>query len=175
MKQARARGVLVTVLGIAALAAGLAASQQWIEVASDEGAISVMMPCVPPWKSEWVPRGNAPSGYRSHIALCKAADETYLVGWVDYEPGYAPNVQAELEANRDNFVNGMQAQLLTTTNTTWQGFPALEFTARRGDTHDITSRVVMKATRPYQLAVLTPAGQHRSANIDRFMASQRLK
>ncbi len=35
----------------------------------------------------------------------------FLIGWVDYDPSFNFNRQAELEANRDNFVKGLKATL----------------------------------------------------------------
>jgi hypothetical protein len=51
----------------------------------------------------------------AHTPLtCFVAKDTvnvYLIGWVDYDPSFNFNRQSELDANRDNFVKGINATL----------------------------------------------------------------
>ena len=53
----------------------------------------------------------------------------FLVGYVDYDPSFNFNRQAELEANRDQFIKDLKATLLTSRNLRIDGYSALEFTA----------------------------------------------
>ncbi|HEX6322406.1 MAG TPA: hypothetical protein VFZ36_01670 [Vicinamibacterales bacterium] len=150
------------------------AEAQWNDYVNREGRLLVALPCAPVWKAEDVPRKGADASYRSHIGMCKAGDETYLVGWVDYEAGYAPEVQGELAANRDNTIKGIEgAQLLTSTSVSYQGLPGMDFTARIGARH-LTSRVLLQGRRPYQLLIVTPLDADRSRNISRFLTSFQL-
>lgn len=150
------------------------AQAQWNDYVNREGRLLVALPCAPVWKAEDVPRAGTDAAYRSHIGMCNAGDETYLVGWVDYEAGYAPDVQGELAANRDNTIKGIQgALMLTSTSVTYQGLPGMDFTARVGAKH-LTSRVLLQGSRPYQLLVVTPLDADRSRNITRFLTSFQL-
>ena len=45
-------------------------------------------------------------------SLCVRTQTRFLIGWVDYDPSFNFNRQAELEANRDNFVKGIKATLV---------------------------------------------------------------
>jgi hypothetical protein len=147
------------------------AQAQWNDYANREGRLLVALPCAPVWKAEDVPRKGTEAAYQSHIGMCRAGDEVYLVGWVDYEAGYVPEVEGELAANRDNTIKGIEgAQLLTSTSVTYQGLPGMDFTARVGARH-LTSRVLLKGIRPYQLLAVTPLNEDRSRNINRFITS----
>ena len=71
----------------------------------------------------------------------------YLIGWVDYDPSFNFNRQAELEANRDNFVKGINAKLVTTRPTMIDGYSAIEFTAET-DERIFKSRVYWSVAGP---------------------------
>jgi hypothetical protein len=94
----------------------------------------------------------------------------YLIGWVDYDPSFNFNRQAELEANRDNFVKGINAKLITTRPTMIDGYSAIEFTAETDD-RVFKSRVYMVGRRPYQIVIGSPKGQDDSVNVNRFFNS----
>jgi hypothetical protein len=150
-----------------------APSSSWGTFTKPEGRITFSMPCTPNWQTSTTE--TAASGpYTSQLGMCKAGDEIYLVGWVDYAPNFQPNTEAELKANQDNFVKSFQAVLLTSTRTTHQGLPALDFTAQRQQMYMVTSRVIMEGPRPYLYVVVTPINQDRSANISRFANSFRI-
>ena len=100
--------------------------------------------------------------------------EIYLVGWVDYDPKFKFGVQAELEANRDNFVKNVKATLLSTTPIKLGTHPGIEFKAEIPGRADIVSRVYIVGRRPYQLITVTPAGRDAAANRERFVSSFRL-
>lgn len=150
------------------------AQAKWNDYVNREGRMLVAMPCAAEWKAEDVPRNGKSAAYRSHLTKCTAGDEIYLAGWVDYEAGYAPDVDAELTANRDNTISGIAgAQLLTSSFVTYQGLRGMDFTALVGGRH-LTSRVLLKGVRPYQLLVVTPLNANRSENINRFLTSFRV-
>ena len=116
---------------------------------------------------------QSPHGpYTTHLfASVTPTRELYMVGWVDYDPKYNFGVQAELEANRDNFVKELKATLLGTTPIKLGAHPGIEFKAEVPGQADIISRVYIVGRRPYQLIALTPAGRGPSANVERFLSS----
>src|SRR5262245_5856605 len=83
----------------------------WVRFTSDQGYFSVLMPEIPEDKTETTP--SSPGPYTTHLFIVKDETSVYLIGWVDYDPKFNFNRQAELEANRDNFVKGIQAKLIS--------------------------------------------------------------
>jgi hypothetical protein len=88
--------------------------------------------------------------YTSHVFSVKANNTTFLVGWVDYNEKFKFGSQSELNANRDNFIKEIKGKLVSSNNTTFDGYQGLEFVAETGDTV-YKSRVVIVGRRPYQL------------------------
>jgi hypothetical protein len=140
----------------------------WASFTSDEGHFSVLMPEIPTDKAETVDSAHGP--YTTHLFVVRDTTSVYLIGWVDYDPSFNFNRQAELEANRDNFVKGIQAKLVSTRPTIIDGYSALEFTAETED-RVFKSRVYMVGRRPYQIVIGSPKGQDDSANVNRFFNS----
>lgn len=127
-----------------------------------------MMPETPTDKTESVDSAHGP--YTTHLFIVKDTTSVYLIGWVDYDPSFNFNRQAELEANRDNFVKGINATLVSTRPTMIDGYSALEFTAETAD-RIFKSRVYMVGRRPYQIVIGSPKGMDDSANVNRFLNS----
>jgi hypothetical protein len=140
----------------------------WVKFISDEGRFSVLMPGAPEDKVETTPSEHGP--YTTHLFILRQPRNVFLIGWVDYDPSFNFNRQTELEANRDNFVKGVNARLLETRSTRIDGYPALEFTAENAN-RIFKSRVYMVGRRPYQLVIGSPKGIDDSASIDRFFNS----
>ena len=113
---------------------------------------------------------DSPHGpYTTHLFIVRGAT-VYLIGWVDYDPGFNFNRQAELEANRDNFVKGLNATLLSTRATVINGYSAIEFTAETPE-KIFKSRVLLVGRRPYQIVIGSPKGSDDTANVSRFFNS----
>ena len=140
----------------------------WVKFTSQEGHFSVLMPEIPTDKSETVDSAHGP--YTTHLFIVRDTTSVYLIGWVDYDPSFNFNRQAELEANRDNFVKGISATLLSTRPSTIDGYSALEFTAETAD-RIFKSRVYMVGRRPYQIVIGSPKGMDDSTNVNRFFNS----
>jgi hypothetical protein len=140
----------------------------WVPFSSELGRFSVMMPEVPQEKTETVDSAHGP--YTTHLFIVKDTTNVYLIGWVDYDASFNFNRQAELEANRDNFVKGINATLLNTRPTYIDGYSAIEFTAETVD-RVFRSRVYMVGRRPYQIVIGTPKGVDETASVDRFFKS----
>ena len=143
-------------------------SGSWVKFTSENGRFSVMMPEIPPEKTETQESSNGP--YTTHLFVVKDTTSVYLIGFVDYDPSFNFNRQAELEANRDNFVKGISATLLSSKATVIDGYSALEFTAETAD-RIFKSRVFMVGRRPYQLVIGSPKGMDDSASVERFFNS----
>lgn len=140
----------------------------WAKFTSDEGRFSVVMPGVPEDKVETKPSDHGP--YTTHLFVLRNDRNVFLIGFVDYDPSFNFNRQAELEMNRDNFIKGIGATLLTTRSIKIDGYPVLEFTAE-GPQRIFTSRVYMVGRRPYQIVIGSPKGVDDSVNINRFFNS----
>jgi len=131
-----------------------------------------MMPEIPEDKMETTQSAHGP--YTTHLFIVKDTTSVYLIGWVDYDPSFNFNRQAELEANRDNFVKGVNAKLISNHATVVDGYPALEFTAETEDRVFI-SRVYMVGRRPYQIVIGSPKGQNDPAIVNRFFNSFKVR
>ena len=140
----------------------------WANFTSEEGHFSVLMPEIPTDKTETVDSAHGP--YTTHLFIVRDTTSVYLIGWVDYDPSFNFNRQAELEANRDNFVKGINAHLVSTRPTIIDGYSAIEFTAETDD-RTFKSRVYMVGRRPYQIVIGSPKGQDDSVSANRFFNS----
>jgi hypothetical protein len=141
----------------------------WDRFTSEEGRFSVLMPGVPePDEVTTTPSEHGP--YTTHMIILRQPRNVFLIGWVDYDPGFNFNRQAELEMNRDLFVKGVKATLLTSKALTIDGYPVIEFTAENPQ-RTFTSRVYMVGRRPYQIVIGSPKGENDSVNINRFLNS----
>ena len=140
----------------------------WSKFTSQEGRFSILMPGTPENKEETTQSDHGP--YTTHLFILRQPPNVYLVGYVDYDPSFNFNRQAELEANRDNFVKGISATLLSTKPLKIDGYAAIEFTAETAQ-RIFRSRVYMVGRRPYQIVIGSPKNVDDSANIDRFFSS----
>lgn len=144
----------------------------WVKFTSDDGHFSVLMPELPQDKSETVDSQHGP--YTTHLFVVRDTTSVYLIGWVDYDPSFNFNRQAEIEANRDNFVKGINATLLNTRPTVIDGFSGLEFTAETAD-RTFKSRVMLVGRRPYQIVIGSPKGMDNTALVNRFFNSFKVR
>jgi len=130
------------------------------------------MPQIPEDKTETTQSSHGP--YTTHLFIVRDTNNVYLIGWVDYDPSFNFNRQAELEANRDNFVKGVTATLLTTRALVIDGYSAIEFTAETGD-RVFKSRVYMVGRRPYQTVVGYPKGAEVPSDASKFLDSFKVR
>jgi hypothetical protein len=144
----------------------------WVKFTSPEGYLSGLIPLSTQDKSETVDSAHGP--YTTHLFIVRDTTSVYLIGWVDYDPSFNFNRQAELEANRDNFVKGINATLVSTRPTVIDGYSAIEFTAETSD-RLFKSRVFMVGRRPYQIVIGSPKTLNDSANTERFFNSFKVR
>jgi hypothetical protein len=157
----------------AALTAPSQTPADWVKFSPAGSPFNVLMPAQPKEEKKISDSPNGP--YTTYLySVVSPEREIYLVGWVDYDPKFKFGVQAELEANRDNFVKSVKATLLSTTPVKLGTHPGIEFKAELPGRADIVSRVYIVGRRPYQLIAVTPAGRDASANLGRFFSSFQL-
>ena len=157
-------------LSIAALSAAAQPPAGWVKFSPEGSPFSVLLPGEPKKDTQTAQSPHGP--YTTHLYTSVSPDrEIYLVGWVDYSPNFKFGVQAELEANRDNFVKSAKANLLGTTPIKLGAHPGIEFKAEMPGRANVVSRVYIVGRRPYQLIALTPIGHDSSANVERFFSS----
>ena len=140
----------------------------WVRYNSVSGRFSVLMPSTPEEKTETTESDHGP--YTTHLFVVRDNNNVYLIGFVDYDPSFNFNRQAELEANRDNFVKGIKATLIGSRPLTLDGYPALEFSAEAGD-RTFQSRVYMVGRRPYQIVIGYPKDDPDAVARNRFFES----
>jgi hypothetical protein len=140
----------------------------WVRYNSVNGRFSVLLPETPEEKTETTPSDHGP--YTTHLFVVRDTKNVYLIGWVDYDPSFNFNRQAELEANRDNFVKGITATLLGSRALILDGYSALEFSAETAD-RTFRSRVYMVGRRPYQIVIGTPKDDPDPVATNRFFSS----
>ena len=140
----------------------------WVRFNSVAGRFSVLMPEIPEDKAETTQSSHGP--YTTHLFIVRDEKNVYLIGWVDYDPSFNFNRQAELEANRDNFVKGISATLTSTRATVIDGYSVIEFTAETAD-RQFRSRVFMVGRRPYQIVIGSPKDEPDAVATNRFFNS----
>jgi hypothetical protein len=168
--------LLFCVFSLASLAS--AQSTEWINFSSPEGRFSVLLPAQPTFESNpgEIEGKDAKTGatlpgkvrFTSNLYMSRGSGEAYLVGWADYEAGFKFDTQGEIAANRDNFVNGIKAQLVSQRKITLGGNPGLEFTAKK-DAMNIQARVYIFGRRPYILVAMS--ADPAVPNADKFFTS----
>lgn len=144
-------------------------SSGWVRFTSAAGRFSVLMPELP--NAETPRTTQSEQGpYTTYLFISKTSSNIYLIGWVDYDPKFNFNLQQELEANRDNFVKGVQATLMDSRALTIDGYNAIEFIAE-SDTRRFKSRVYMVGRRPYQIVIASSKTEDNSVSTSRFFNS----
>lgn len=140
----------------------------WAKFTSAEGRFSVFMPGTPKDQVQTTPSNIGP--YTTHLFTLRHPRHVFLIGYVDYDPSFNFNPQAELEANRDQFVKNLKATLLTTRNVRVDGYPALEFSAETEE-RIFKSRVYIVGRRPYLIVLGSAKGVDNTPALNRFFSS----
>ncbi|MET0621578.1 MAG: hypothetical protein ABW250_01225 [Pyrinomonadaceae bacterium] len=158
---------------LAALSTSAQTPAEWVKFSPPGSHFSVLLPTEPQEKKEAGQGSKGPyTGYM--FASVAPTGEVYLVAWMDYEKEFDMNVQAQLEANRDSFLKGLDAKLLSTTPIKLGAHPGIEFKAEVPGSADVLSRFYIVGRRPYGLSVVTPVGRDSSAGRERFFSSFKL-
>jgi len=144
----------------------------WVKFTSDIGRFSVLMPATPEEKIDSTPSEHGP--YTTHLFIVRDDPNVYLIGWVDYDASFNFNRQSELAANRDNFVKGIKATLVSTRPVVLDGYSAIEFVAETAE-RIFKSRVYMVGRRPYQIVIGYPKDQEDPTTVNRFFNSFKVR
>lgn len=137
----------------------------WTKFSSAEGRFSVRMPANP-LREEQTKDAN---GDKVVMRFFTAGSDqgVFIVAYADYRMG--PPKQ-ELDANRDSFLRGMKATLVSESDIKLQDNPGREIKAER-DRLSIRSRIYLVGGRYYQVVALTHATLPGNLAADRFFAS----
>ena len=145
-------------------------SQPWERLAPPGTGFVVMLPGKPEETAA------SKETFTSRLFTLVAKDGTspravYLAGFGEYAPTVKFDPQAELEANRDNFIKAIPGmRMLDTRRITLDGRLGLEFTGESAQYH-VTSRVYVAGNRVFQLAVMVFKGIDERANINKYFDS----
>jgi hypothetical protein len=164
--------IFVLLIALICAASIQAQTNDWQTFTSEKGKFSILVPVIPTEEVGSGVAGTAGS-YTTHLFTSKGQGAIYMVGWADYKPGLKINADGELKANRDNFLKGVEATLLSETKITLDKNPGIEFKAEKKPDIFIKSRVYMVGNRPYQLIVIS-FGQEDSKNTSKFLNSFKL-
>src|SRR6476620_5592238 len=147
-----------------AFALSLSATQanNWVKFVPPGGGFSVMMPAQPK-ELELTPIAD----FTSHGYGMNINGTIYICLFGDYAASVHLNPDAELVANRDNFLKGLSASLISTKKIELDGRAGLEFTGETAQAN-LQSQVYLSGNRVYQIAVSTPKGADNSADAARF-------
>jgi|SRR3712207_1047658 len=164
---------VLPLLLLAALNARAQAPAGWVKFTPPTPHFTVLLPSEPKADKKDAQGPHGP--YTTYLYMTASPErEIYMVGWVDYDPKFNFGVQAELEANRDNFVKNVKARLISTTPIKLGTHPGIEFKAAIDGKADIFSRVYVVGRRPFQLIMVSPAGLDSAASRERFFSSFKL-
>ena len=141
-------------------------AQDWISFNSTEGKFSAFLPSEPRQQTD---SSKTYPAYITKMFISRANTDIFAIGWVDYETAYKFDDQKELEANRDNFLKGVNSTLIESKDIEFNGYKGLEFSAQGGGVF-WTSKVFIVGKRPYQLVAGSTTGK-ASENENKFYNS----
>ena len=157
--------ISTSILLILLLASLIPAQQrEWVKVAPEGAGFSVSMPTRP---TEAVETKEL---FTVHSFVVNTSNTLLIVVYVDYAPSLKMTEAAELAANRDNFLKGVNAQLISSKEIKLDGRSGLEFTGE-DDRRLYKSRVYIFGNRVHQIASATLKDDQDTESVDRFFAS----
>jgi hypothetical protein len=137
----------------------------WTKFSSPEGRFAVMMPGQPLREEE--SKQTLAGKVVMRFFTVGSPQGIFVVAYADYPMG---NVKQELDANRDSFLRGMQATLVSESDIKLQENPGREIRATR-EKLAIRSRIYIVGTRYYQVMAITPATLPAGLEADKFLTS----
>ena len=147
----------------------------WQTVERPQQGIKVEMPVNP--KESEAPAYNlsGPSDQIEMLASNPDPATTYAVAWEDNPPVARVNRRIPdrtLSAARDGMLDRTQTYLITQSQTTVAGFPALDLTARNAGGGILDARLIYARGRLYALIITLPSlSARRQQDVDRFYNS----
>jgi hypothetical protein len=103
------------------------------------------------------------------------ADTTFSVAWADDPPVARVNqssAQRTLDMAREDALNRTHTVLVNESGTSFDGYPARDFTAQNANGGTMNSRLIYARQRLYMLTAVFPsAAARRDSDVDRFFSS----
>jgi len=135
----------------------------WVEFAPAGGGFSMLFPTTP------VETVKEKPTFTLHSFTTTSGRATYVASYTDYqEVKSAP--ATFLTANRDRFIKGLQATLLSSREITLDGHPGLEFTSET-PAANIKSQLFLVGKRLFQTATVVFKDVDQARYVDRFFGS----
>src|SRR2546423_3001291 len=142
----------------------LAQHREWVKVAPLGAGFSVMMPIRPTEAVE------SKELFTVHSFAAATGNTLLIAVYFDYAPSMKMNEAGELVANRDSFLKGVNAQLISSKEIKLDGRSGLEFTGE-DERRLYKSRVYVFGNRVHQIASVILKSDEDTENVDRFFAS----
>ncbi|HKS26179.1 MAG TPA: hypothetical protein VJS44_00095 [Pyrinomonadaceae bacterium] len=160
------RFFIITILLCAAYASeALAQTPPWTKFSSPEGRFSVLMPASPLREEQ---AKQTPTEKVVMRFFTAGSDKgVFIVAYADYRMA---GVKQELDANRDSFLRGMKATLVSESDIKLGENPGREIRAAR-DRLSIRSRIFLVGSRYYQVIAITNANLPGNLEADKFLNS----
>lgn len=152
--------LLVAAIGHAALQ-----TTEWTKFSSPEGRFAILMPTEPLRDEQ--SKETRSGKVLMHFFTTRSEKGIFIVAYTDYAIGDA---KRELDANRDSFLKGMKATLVSESDIKLQENPGREIKAAR-DQLNIRSRIYLVGKRYYQAVAITPATLPGDIEADKFLSS----
>lgn len=144
----------------------------WTSFTPPEGGFSVLLPGKPERsEGEIAPDQGGPG--KTWFYTVTGEDSLFLVGWGEYAPSFKFENQAELDANRDNFVKGIEGDLGAQRAITLGTAPGLEFDFSKAGQLFGRGRTYIIGGKPYQLVFMHRGSALDTARAARFLDSFR--
>jgi hypothetical protein len=135
----------------------------WVTLAPEGGKFSILFPSQP------VEAINKKTAYTMHSFTIAANRATYVASYTDYEQIKLKPAEF-LIANRDRFIKGLQATLVSSREITLDGHTGLEFVSEN-PAANIKSQLFLIENRLYQTATLVFKDTDQTQWTDKFFAS----
>ena len=180
MRQRNRRSSWLPVAALALAAAALssrawAMPATWVKLTPSEGRFTISCPTTPVHET-WQEQGVAVPRV-VNIYQCGNAGITVVVAYSDYPPGARIDANAELAANRDSFLNSVQATPVSSTPFLYQPgdkkLPALDVEATGGG-RNYRSFGIVDGNRVYQIAVGAPNAPEAAIRMQEVLRSFQL-
>ena len=138
--------------------------REWVKVAPLDGGFSILMPIRPTEAVE------TKEQFTIHSFVAATGTTLLIAVYFDYAPSMKMNGAGELAANRDSFLKGVNAQLISSKEIKLDGRAGLEFTGE-DERRLYKSRVYIFGNRVHQIASVILKSDEDTENVDRFFAS----
>lgn len=137
----------------------------WTKFSSPWGRFSVLVPERPLQDDQ--SKDTRVGKVVMHFFTTRSQGGVFIVAYADYAISEA---KQELDANRDSFLKGMKATLISESDIKLQENPGRDIKAVR-DELSIRSRIYLVGKRYYQLVSITPATLSGNVEADKFLTS----